>query len=149
MIEINFKHATTHYALYNLVTPSGEIIHIGIIPFNQLTAVADMPLTIREEYDKAYLSVLMVDEDRMKLANHGLQTDVPELRERLLKIIESWGKKTVQHAIRCVETGESWESAAECAKAHDLTYGALLRHLSGDKSFNSVKGKTYRKVEES
>jgi len=146
MIEINFEHAMTHYALYNLVTPSGELIHIGIAPFNQLTAIPDVPIHVRDMYGVAYLSVIMVDEDREKLANVALKTDVPELHERIVKQVKAWSIRTSKQAVECIETGETWDSAKACAEAHNLTYGALLQHLAGVKSFDTVKGKTYRKL---
>jgi len=143
-IEIDLKNAANQHVLYHLVTAANEIVHIGIVPFNQLTMFNDVPNEIKDEV--VYLSVIRIDEDRLKLGNDGLDTDNYMLRERLLKTVESWSKKSNKQMVECIETGEMFSSAAETARAHNLTYGALINHLAGKKCYKTVKGKTYRKV---
>lgn len=52
-----------------------------------------------------------------------------------------------RHAmIECVETGEKWHSAMDACRAHGLPQPALSNHLNGKPGYNSVKGRTYRRV---
>jgi len=46
-------------------------------------------------------------------------------------------------AVRCIETGEHFESITDCATAHGLSSSALSNHLSGNPSYKSVGGRTY------
>ena len=146
MLEIHFNVAASHYALYNLVAPDGTVLHIGIVPFSQLTAFNDVPNEVKQ--DMAYMSILMTDEDRNILANHALETDDIALRDRLTRAIKSWSTNLTinTNAVYCVEDEEQWPSVRACALDRDLTYGQLLAHIAGTKGYDSVKGKTYKKV---
>jgi len=147
-ITINLKDASNPdmHALYKLTSMAGELIHIGVVPYSQLTAFNDVPVTTYE-YGDAFLSIVETGTDRLILANAGLsQTVDPILRERLTQTVQSWSNTATGNIIECIETGEKWPTAQACADAHDLTYGALLNHLKGTKSHNSVKGRTYRKA---
>lgn len=142
-LEIDLNNTAAHYVLYKLTTQTGDAVHIGVVPFNQLTAFSDVPDSVS---GIVYLSVIMTGIDRLVLADYGLKTEDHVLHERLAAVIKSWSIHSSKQGVMCVETLEQWPSAAECARDHDLTYGALLKHLDGEKSFNSVKGRTYRKV---
>ena len=50
-----------------------------------------------------------------------------------------------QQGVLCIETGETFESAAECARMHGLTYSALVAHLNRKPGHKTVKGKTYQR----
>ncbi len=141
MLTINFNN---DYALYSLTALDGTTLHLGIVPFSQLTAFDDVPDELKQ--GMAYMSVLMTDIDRMKLANHALQTEDAILRDRLTETIQAWSIKPTSRTVVCNETKEKWSTATACAEAHDLCYPALLNHLAGRKSFNTVKGRTYRRV---
>ena len=144
MLELNFNEVASHYVLYNIVSQDGELLHLGIVPLNQLTAFSDVPKDLT--LDKVIISVIMTDIDRMKLANHAMQTDCPVIKERIIKTVMSWSKSS-QYTVKCIETGKVYRTAQECATANDLTYGALLKHLKGKKGFVTVKGNTYRRIE--
>ena len=145
-LTINLKEASNLYVLYKLTTQDGKTIHLGIVPLRQLTTFADVPADIRAEHGDTYLSIIMTHVDRLVLVNHGMATDDPVLTERLTQAVQSWSNTANGKAIECIETGETFGSAAACATAHNLTYGALLNHLKGTKSHNTVKGRTYRRI---
>lgn len=148
-LEVNLEDLSNQYALYSLTTQDGDLIHVGIVPMKQLTALSDLPEALRQQI--VYLSIIKYDTDRLKLANIGTdwitQRGNDELRNRLINVINSWSNKSAgTNQVECIETGEIFSSAADAARQHDLTHGALLKHLKGEKSFNSVKGRTYRRV---
>lgn len=139
---------TAEYTLYKLTKPCGELIHVGIVPFDRLTALNDVPHPLPT--DNAWISVIKSDDDRLKLANNGLawleEQDRPDLIDRLKEVINTWSAGAHDLFVECIETGETWDSAAQAARAHDLSYSALIKHLNGEKSFNSVKKRTYRRL---
>ena len=145
-ITINLKETSNLYVLYKLTSLSGMLIHIGIVPINQLTAFSDVPAPVRDEHGDVYLSIIMTHIDRLVLVNHGLTLGDPVLKERLTEAAQNWSNTAKGNMVECIETGETFANATVCAEAHDLTYGALLHHLKGTKSHNSVKGRTYRRI---
>lgn len=48
-----------------------------------------------------------------------------------------------KQGVFCNETGEQFDSAMLCAKAHNLTYSALVNHLNRKPGHKTVKGRTY------
>lgn len=145
MIEIDLDNIQNQFALYSLTNTDGRLVHLGIVPFKQLTALNDF-----QGGGIVYMTIIQKDVDRLKLANNGIawvqERDRNDLHQRLMNNIQSWSVKSNNKSVECIETGEIFSSAADVALQHDLTYGALLKHLKGEKSFNTVKGKTYRKV---
>lgn len=47
--------------------------------------------------------------------------------------------------IECITTGETFDSAASAALAHNINPAALSQHLNNRTGYNSVKGKIYRR----
>jgi len=151
-IEVNLKNTQDQYVLYSLTNPAGELIHVGIVRFSELTALSDVPAVVKQDYaDRGvFLAVIKTDDDRLKLGNVGLSwladKESHDLRNRLTGAIKDWSSTANNNEVECIETGEIFVSATQAAEAHDLTYGQLLKHLNGVKSFNSVKGNTYRRI---
>ena len=46
----------------------------------------------------------------------------------------------------CLDTGERWPSAYQCAKGQKIDLSALIKHLNGQAGFITVKGKKYRRI---
>lgn len=51
-------------------------------------------------------------------------------------------------AVMCEQTGETFTSAAECAKAHGVSASQLYNHLNRKVGYKSVKNRTYLYVTE-
>lgn len=49
--------------------------------------------------------------------------------------------------VQCVETGEIFDTATECAAAHSITASALSNHLRQKRGFNTVGGRTYKRID--
>ena len=149
-IEINMKDALTNHVCYVLKFKDGQIMHVGITPWAQLCSFNDLPQTIEKGDIDLYLTVLDQDVDRIKLINRAVtychEHNLPMLRDRLNEQFVSWSRNKKGREIICVETGEKFPSATATARAHNLTYGALLKHLQKEKSYNTVKAKTYNYV---
>lgn len=54
---------------------------------------------------------------------------------------------TTRHCmIECVETGERWQNAAQCASQQGINGSALSNHLNNKPGFVKVRGLTYRRI---
>lgn len=147
-LQLPTKDYKTRYALYKLTNYKQQVLHIGVVKLSALTAFEDIKELPKDE--DVFMTVLQIDVDRLKLANRALllchEKGRDDLKEGVQETVNSWTKPISANAVRCIETGEVFGSAAECAEKHDLTYNALIRHLNGVKSYNSVKKKTYERL---
>lgn len=134
------KHMLDKLALYKITDIDGKLMSVNIVPFKQLTSYVDCA-------DTVILQVIGIDEDIVKLANYAgslFPDKVKELREIVgaAKSKRANGKK-----VKCLTTGETFKSMAQCCRAHSLNYSQLAKHLNGDRSYNAVKKRKYRRVE--
>lgn len=70
-------------------------------------------------------------------------------RDDLKELLEMAGHKTRRkppRAVRCIETGETFETLTSVAAAFDCDISALSRHLSGRKGFRTVAGHTFERI---
>ena len=51
-------------------------------------------------------------------------------------------------ALRCLETGEEFESLTECSTSHGISASALSNHLNGSQSYLTVGGRTYQHLKQ-
>lgn len=132
--------------LFQLTTGDGKISSLHIEPFK-------MMLTNITTDTETYLLIIATDADKLKLGNKALSiaedSGDPLLIKNVQDMVLSWqstGKKRGE-PVQCITTGEVFANASEAADKHDLTYGALLRHLKGERGYKTVKGKTYVRLE--
>lgn len=126
-----------------------EIKFIGATPLHKLLSMEDARLNTRwlEEFSTSSVDInvygLTTDEREAYLEMHRL---IKEIRPicNLRGVFNKPGNIT----ILCIETGEKFQNARECAAAHNLSYSQLYYHLNGRRSFNSVKGRHYKRLEE-
>lgn len=137
--EINVNHYKNEYILYYITDVTGSILQVNIVKFTDSTAFIDLPKT---QYDKLYQVIIAKNTDKEILLNNAILWANSNNCQHLLKQITL----TDRMVIICNETGEKFNTATEVCAAHNLSYSAVINHLKGKKSFNSVKGKTYKRV---
>ena len=129
MLEI-----TNDYALYKVTNKDGDIMSIGVEPFKRLTASINAQ-------EQSFLSVIETNADRAELVIKAWEL-FPDIAHTVpMEEVKSYGQ-----AVFCVETGERFKTMAEAGRTHNLSYSALGKHLKGEKGYNTVKGRTYRRV---
>lgn len=142
-LTVNPSKTYTNYAVYKLTDQAGKIVHIGVSKICDIFKFQDAPKIFKNE--EHYFSILSVDENKIKMVNLAvnlaLKNDLPELKNSLIREFQN-----VRKGVICNETGEKFISAAECARKHNLTYSALTKHLSGEKSYQTVKKRTYKRI---
>lgn len=130
------------YILYNAVTAAP--VFVGHCKLNQLFALPDARRDMGAGMPEAVI-LRVTDEcadvaaaaraHRVRVQETGIAVDLARYR-----------MKRVTSLIECVETGEKWPTIVDAARAHGLGAGNLSNHLRGAPGFNTVKGKTYRRV---
>ena len=141
-IERDLQNKQLAYVLSN---KDGHPVYVGIRPYRQL-----LNFTPHELSEELYLTVILNHKDRSKLYNSFVKWCKDNKHEFLLPqlkdLYKSWLIKSKQKEVACIDTGEVFESAIMAAREHDLTYGALLKHLKNEKSYITVKGRKYEYV---
>lgn len=147
-LELPTKDYNMQYALYKITDTNTRLIDMNVISLRLLSTLEGMREFPKTE--KMFLTILETNVDRVKLANKALllchEKGRNDLKERINTTVQHWQQTNNKNAVRCIETGEEFSSAAACAETHDLTYNALIRHLNNVKSYNTVKGKTYERI---
>lgn len=133
------------WCCYVLTDCNGVAFHADIVRFKELTMLEGIivPDVV------AYLTVIETDVDRLKLANRMfavLPVNHPGMEWKIRDAVVRWGKdgRCNGRPVLCMDTGESWKSAHTAALTHNLSYGQLLKHLSGAVGYKTVKGRVYR-----
>lgn len=130
------------YILYDARTAAP--VFVGHCKLTQMFAFPDARRDMGSNFPDAFIFRVTDDcPDRSTAARaHGVRVRengiIKELARQRLSVASS--------VIECVETGEKWPSVVEAARAHGLGAGNLSNHLRGSAGFNTVKGKTYRRI---
>lgn len=135
------------FALYKLTDTAGALLHIGVTSFGKVMGIPDAPAGLLPVGGVAYLTVLQVSPDYLKLLQIGFNkandAQRPDLAARLRAMFQASSKTIIANRVRCLDTGEEFDSVSAAAKAHELSYSALTSHLKEMKGYKSVKGRRY------
>lgn len=140
--------ANKSWVVYRLFDADGIVQYIGHCRLSQMTSFPDarghvMFAKVFPAGANLTLEVLSIYVDRLS-AKNAIWDYFKDNPRPLMNNMGVWQGGSV--AVRCVETGEVFDSIHQCAKAHGLTTNALSRHLAGKIGFKSVKGKTYERA---
>ena len=135
------------YVAFTLTNPRGKAEYCGIRPYSQLFQ--------HEEYELSeplYMNIVLSDSDRLNLYQEFetyCQLKHPHLLKQLKRIKNKWlwGYNCNKSKVICVDTGEHFESIKEVSRVTGANYNQLLRHLNGEKSYKTVQGKVYKKLD--
>lgn len=153
-LTISPKTYNNEWVFFTLTTGGGKLIDAGIVRHRDMSQMDGVKLTDDMD-DVLYLTPVLVDDDRLRLANRAMenlgQRDTNEGRKLQWKIrdtVASWmhGNKKFGTPVMCVTTGEQWKSIKDCCTSHKLSYSQLLKHLNNDIGYKTVKGNTYKRI---
>lgn len=141
-IPTNHKELSMFYILTDC---AGNHFSTNIVLFNQLMMNLDVS-------ESCTMTVVDQDIDGGKLFNraiaylgqHGMNELQWKLRDKINNL--QHGNRRKGNPIVCIETGEQFITVRAASKEHDVTYTQLLNHVNGVKGFNTVKGKTYKRI---
>lgn len=150
-VTINPETYRDQWVCYVLTNREGKPFHTDIVRFTELTMFNGVKLNKQKTI--AYVNIIDVDTDRMKLANRmlselpkrgcaGCEVVIPTILKRW-----SFSEKRTGRPVLCIESGEAFSSAAECAREHQINYNQLMRHLKNEVGYKSVRGRRYKRVQ--
>lgn len=130
---------TKKWCVYTLTDVStNKIVYVGHIKLLQLFAFIDARLA-NVDLNKFYtIRVIELCEN----SGLALRSAMIKTRELGLKIVP----KSRSFRVYCVNTGETFNSIKETCMVHGLQASNLSNHLNNKPGFNTVKGKTYKKI---
>ena len=143
-IDLNDVSAS-NWVVYSLYDTAGALQYIGHTHFKNLLSIPDarthsmfskiflkdVPVTVRinEIYKTKGECILYVNRYLSK-----------NPRPFMMKYIAAYRNKV---KVKCIETGEEFESITECSAKQGVSASALSNHLIGNPSYLTVKGLTY------
>ena len=135
------------WCVYHHHDANDTLVYIGVCKLTELFSLPDARQN--SEWVKRFgddepviIKLQMVCED-VVFCNNTRFRQVQELKPVCNMIGFSYGLQRVR--IVCDQTGETFDSISEAARAHNLTQSALSNHVNRKRGHNSVKGRTYRK----
>lgn len=128
------------WAVYTLQdATTWEFVHVGHIRLTQLFTLADSHDNPRVSPDRFYIVDVFEICENSGLA---LRSAMAKIRDLEIPVLP----KPRTTSIKCVTTGEVFQSAIEVVRAHGVTQSALSNHLNNKPGFNSVKKRVYKKI---
>ena len=145
MININikltieqFSKSWAIYGVFDIVT--NQPTYVGCIRLANLFTLSDLRTNLDIEPTREVM-VMVIDIYDKKV--DAIIAQSKKIRELQLNIVP----KTRGQAVRCITTGETFGSAQEAPRAHNLTYSALSNHLSRKTGYLTVKSKIYERID--
>lgn len=99
-----------------------------------------------------YLTIYFYETDALNLGNRAIELcntmGKPDLGKGILAQIKNIEKdrRSIVRKVRCVESGELYQSAFRCAQKEGINYSQLHKHLNRMSGYRKVSGKTYEWV---
>jgi len=139
------REKSPHWAVYSLHDTDGVVQFLGVTQFKSLMSIPDArkhPMFLKifgasEEITGQVQQVAQTKQECIVWVNRYLEQNP---RPFMMQYRTS---RSGRVAVKCLETGEAFESITECADAHGLSQSALSNHLNGNSSYLTVGGRTY------
>jgi len=145
MLLVEPEKIKKHYVALLVHNESGELIDLDVKKYSEVFLFKG---NIYPE--KIYISVLFDDVNKTVLCNKVLNWCYKTNNQKFINKIDTMFKslchKGSSRKIRCICTGEEYESVASCARVNDLNYGQLFKHLKREKYYNTIKSKKYEYI---
>lgn len=137
-LQIKPSDISKYHVVYILYDPETAVVaHVGQCRLSQLFALPDA----RQAGIDPSEDVLLTMTDMFE--NRGEAVKAHSVR---MKEYNFTPTPTTHSKIECIETGEKFGTIAQVAEAHGIAASNLSNHLRNNLGYNTVKGKTYRRV---
>lgn len=117
-----------------LVRSSGTALYMGVGKLEDLVTLRDFKRSRLYKPTESYQVDIIGD-----YSSEGFELSA-------LQYLPLETVKPQSTQVQCVETGEVYRSAYECARALGLNQSALCNHLNGKVGFKTVRGLTFHRV---
>lgn len=132
------------YAVYNLHDAATlEIVYVGFCKLTDVLKTPDIRGIPQFDPNKPHVIDVQSVYNTAAEATHAASKLAAQHNRPILNRLSTMQRHL---PIECVETGQRWPSAAECARQQGINPGNLANHLNNRAGFRSVRGLTYRRV---
>lgn len=118
---------------------TAKMIFVGTSKITQLFNFADFRKLDNYNMDDSYIIMIEDIVDNIGLAERSAATIRIKNNVRIYPQLRST-------PVRCVDTGETFNSLVDACQTHGLTQSHLSNHLNRKPGFKTVKGKIYEKI---
>lgn len=136
------------WCVYLLKDNNDAIQFIGISKLDRIYTIADAknnPGFKQYFPDNKYIFIQMIDIAPNKVK--ALQKHSERMRQLPnIPMMMKYARYNKTLPIYCIETGETFKSLDEVARAHGVGAGNLSKHLRGVAGHRSIKGRTYCRI---
>jgi len=143
MCEISAAWAV--YMLYDSAT--AHVKYVGCCRLTELFNVPDARANVL--FDEVFgpdksliLRMINMHDDK----NKAMSAQRKLIHEYSVPEMNQVSSLTRHAKIECINTGEVFDNAAHVCRAHGLPQPALSNHLNNKSGYNTVKGRTYRRM---
>lgn len=127
---------------------AGQVIYIGICTVRDAYSAPDARnntewVKMTANHEPITVNVLFASENANDCINYRYKL----FKDQTMPICNAKGQyfAGVKLHVRCIETGEIFESQAHCARTLGLNKSQLCNHLNRLPGFKTVKGRTFEK----
>lgn len=143
-MEMSKNEIDLCWCVYTLTDPvSKEVVFVGHCKLVDVIKTPDLRGIPGFEPGRLYSLEVIKIHNNASTAKYDASRLTTQLnRPRLNQLMA-----TARHCqIECVETGQRWSNATDCANAQGITQSALSNHLNNKPGFVTIRGLTYRRV---
>lgn len=142
-LTLNKYNIQTAYVCYALTDLNNNVFKINVEKYADIFKIYNIPDHI-EEFN---LYILVENHSFVKCIDQGFKwchdNNMLHLKPQLDLRLKELSTQSSKRKIRCIETGEEFESIASASRKKGLSNPQLSNHLKRTKGFKTVKGHTY------
>lgn len=133
------------FGITNSITGLSEVI---ISKFDSMLG----QISRAENEGDNYLTVYFYSTDLLALGNKAMEQcktlNRADLADGILKQIKNIenNRKSIVRKVKCVQTGQIYQSAFRCAQSEGINYSQLHKHLNRMSGYRTVGGQSYEWV---
>ena len=147
MVTLNRHQMQTAFCVYSHVI-DGVVVYLGLCPIKEVYNAPDARnntewIKMTNGDKPVTITVLHAAENANDCINYRYRI----FKEQGTPICNAKGQfySSILTNVRCIETGEMFESQSQCARILGLNKSQLCNHLNRLPGFKTVKGRTFEK----
>lgn len=129
------------YCVYTIEDSSGTVQYIGCTKYSSILRTPDarrnhLFTAVFPHESTMLISIIATFEKRMEATNYIHTWLYANPRPFMLQ----FGRASSHRFVRCIETGEIFNTLNEIAEKHDVSQSYISRHMRGDEGCEKIRG---------